>query len=88
MKLVFQSLLISVIIHIVILFGPMALSYYKTITYKPIEFYEGQSVYYLQNEVAFGYIGTPLGYVQLILSVVVVALIIWLVVKWYGKRVM
>ena len=57
MKTIIQSLVISIIIHVIYLLGTVGVSYIKTIFYKPD--YPAE-VEILQSKVAFGTVGSPL----------------------------
>ena len=79
MKTIIQSLVISIIIHVIYLLGTVGVSYIKTIFYKPDY---PDKVEILQSKVAFGGVGSPLYF---LVSYVLVTLICGLVIISYRK---
>ncbi|MBA9028842.1 hypothetical protein [Peribacillus huizhouensis] len=63
MKIILQAFIGSVIIHLVYIVCTMVVGYVKTKYYKPDIASKWDKVDYLQNEVAFGMVISPLFYV-------------------------
>ncbi|MHA6260049.1 hypothetical protein ACXYMX_09040 [Sporosarcina sp. CAU 1771] len=59
MKLVIQAFIVSIVIHLVYIFGSIGIGYIKTKFYKPQISGEWERVDYLQNEVSFGMVDPP-----------------------------
>jgi hypothetical protein len=60
LKTVIQSLVVSFVIHLIYIVGIMIVGYIKTRNYKPDIANRWGKVETLQNEVAFGTLGSPL----------------------------
>lgn len=60
MKIVIQAIAASVIVHFVLVVCLIGIGYIKTKLYKPEITREWEKVDYLQNEVAFGMVISPL----------------------------
>jgi len=58
-KLLIQAFIVSIVIHIVYIFGSIGIGYIKTKLHKPDISGEWEKVDYLQNEVSFGMAGSP-----------------------------
>ncbi|OIK12336.1 hypothetical protein [Bacillus sp. MUM 13] len=84
MKSIIQSLVISFVIHLVYIFGTMAVGYIKTMNYKPVMEKKWGNIETLQSEVAFGVLGSPLFFVFTFIGV---ALFCGLIIISYGKIV-
>ncbi|MDE5414396.1 hypothetical protein [Alkalihalobacterium chitinilyticum] len=87
MKLLVQSIIISLVIHAFYFIGQIVYGLMLTNSYVPdiVDSYE--SVAYLQNEVTFGYIISPIFlFVSFIIVTCLAALAIQLIKKWRGGR--
>ena len=83
MKLIIQSIIGAIIIHLVYLAGTIVVGYITTIFYTPsIE--DDQNITYLKNEVAFGYVNTMPYYVYY-LSFIFAALISALIITLFKQ---
>ena len=82
MKIVIQAFIVSVVIHLVYIFCTIGIGYIKTKLYKPEISGEWEKVDYLQNEVAFGMIGSP---IFLVFTLVGIALICGVFIYLYKK---
>ena len=60
MKMVIQALIASVVIHLVYLFCTIGIGFIQTKLYMPDISGQWEGIDYLQNEVAFGMIGSPI----------------------------
>lgn len=83
MKLVFQAIICSVIIHIVYIAGIILVGYIKTKNYVPDIASNYENVMYLQNEVTFGVIFSPFYFV---LTFVGVTAICGLILFFFKNR--
>ncbi|RFU60515.1 hypothetical protein [Bacillus sp. V59.32b] len=70
-----QAFLLSALVHSIFFLGPILIGFVQTSFYKPDHLSNFQTVEYIQNEVAFGMIITPLGYLSIIASFLVVSLV-------------
>lgn len=84
LKTIIQSLVISSVIHLIYIVGTLIVGYIKTRNYKPDIANRWGKVETLQNEVAFGAVGSPLFF---LFTFIGVALICWLIIISYGKIV-
>ncbi|WP_144555263.1 hypothetical protein [Bacillus sp. X1(2014)] len=84
MKTIIQSLVISIVIHLIYIVGTLVVGYIKTKSYMPDIENKWENVETLQNEVAFGAVGSPLFF---LFTFIVVALICGLIIISYGKIV-
>lgn len=87
MKLLVQSIIISLVIHAFYFIGQIAYGVMITKSYVPdiVDSYE--SVTYLQNEVSFGYIKSPILLIGSLIAVTIItALVIQLIKKLRGSR--
>ncbi|MCM3117280.1 hypothetical protein M3610_18555 [Neobacillus sp. MER 74] len=84
MKTIIQSLVISFVIHLIYIAGTLVVGYIKTRSYKPVIDNKWENIETLQNEVAFGAVGSP---VYFLFTFIVVALICGLTIISYGKIV-
>ena len=82
MKTVIQALLFSFILHFIYIAGVLLTGYIQTKNYGPDITNSFENVYVLQNEVAFGVIGSPL---VLIYTFISTTLVIALVLYSYKK---
>jgi hypothetical protein len=82
LKIVIQALVVSFIIHLIYIVGMMLVGYIKTRNYKPDITNGWEKVETLQNEVAFGTVGSPLFF---LFTFVGVALICGLIIFLYSK---
>jgi hypothetical protein len=76
MKVIFQAIIGSVVIHIIYLVGMMLVSYIKTRNYKPDIANAWDKVETLQSEVVFGKVGSPFLYLFTFIGVTVICGII------------
>ena len=83
MKLIIQSILGSIVIHLVYLAGTIGVGYINTIFYTP-SIGDARNITYLQNEVAFGYVNTMPYYVYF-LSFIFAALISALIITLFKQ---
>lgn len=60
LKTIIQSLVFSFVIHLLYIVGTVVLGYIKTRNYKPDIGDEWKNIETLQDEVAFGMVGSPL----------------------------
>lgn len=84
MKTIIQSLIASFITHILYFGGMMLVGYIQTKKYVPDINHAWEDVEVLQNEVAFGAVGSPLFF---IFTFVGVALVSGLIIFLYKKMV-
>lgn len=84
MKTIMRALGISLIIHFIYFFVTWIVGYLKTRDYQPNIAKQWGEVEMLQNEVAFGTVGTPL---ILLFSFFGIALISGLIIIFVGKFV-
>lgn len=84
LKTIIQSLVISFVIHLFYIVGTVLVGYIKTRNYKPYIGNEWGNIETLQNEVAFGMVGSPLFF---LFTFIGVALICGLIIISYGKIV-
>ena len=82
LKTIIQSLVISFAIHLIYIVGTMVVGYVKTRNYKPDIENNWENIKILQNEVAFGVVGSPLFF---LFTFIGVALICGLIIISYGK---
>ncbi|MFE8699946.1 hypothetical protein ACFYKX_04835 [Cytobacillus sp. FJAT-54145] len=75
MKVVFQAILGSIVVHITYLVGMMKVGYIKTKNYQPDISNSWDKVEVLQNEVVFGHHHSPFLYVLTFIAVTVVFVI-------------
>ncbi|AOV08009.1 hypothetical protein BI350_10985 [Sporosarcina ureilytica] len=80
MKLVIQAFIASIVIHLVYMFCTIGIGYIKTRFHKPDITGEWEKVDYLQNEVAFGMVGSPF---FLVFTFLGIALICGVVISLY-----
>ncbi|WP_096153290.1 hypothetical protein [Bacillus sp. FJAT-45066] len=84
MKLFIQSIVSSIVVHLIYLVGTMVVGYIKTINYTPIITSSHHT--YLQNEVAFGYVSSVPYYISILTSFTIVAIISALLIT-LSKRI-
>ena len=72
MKLVIQAFIVSIVIHLVYIFGSIGIGYIKTKFYKPDISGEWEKTDYLQNEVSFGMVGSPFFIVFTLLGIALI----------------
>ena len=84
MKIIIQSFIISLVIHLLYIAGTMIVAYIKTVNYKVDIESSWRNVETLQNEVAFGIVGSPL---ILLFTLFGVAAISGFIIISYGKIV-
>ncbi len=84
MKIIIQSLLISFVLHVVYFTGSIIYGYFLTKTHDPDIAASYENVYFLQNEVAFGYVGSPL---FIIFSFFGMAALVGLFIKFYKYQI-
>ncbi|MEB1807107.1 MAG: hypothetical protein LPK26_07375 [Bacillaceae bacterium] len=87
MKLLVKSIIVSLVIHAFYFIGQIVYGLMLTKSYVPdiVDSYE--SVTYLQNEVTFGYIISPIFFIGSFITVTcLAALAIQLIKKWRGSR--
>ena len=87
-RIVRQSLLFSLIVHLLYLAGTIGLGYIKTIYYVPDVVNAYQEVQYLQNEIAFGVISRPLNPVQFGFISFMITSVLFIAIKmfWVKRR--
>jgi hypothetical protein len=83
-KTIIQSLIISFVIHLIYLVRTLVVGYIKTKNYIPDISNTWVTVETLQNEVAFGAVGSPLFF---LVTFIGVALISGLIIISFGKKV-
>jgi hypothetical protein len=81
MKVIFQALIGSVVIHIIYFVSMMFVSYIKTRNYKPDLVNTWDNVETLQSEVVFGKVGSPFLYLITFVGVTVICGIIMILYK-------
>ena len=85
MKIVIQALIASVVIHLVYVIYTIGIGFIQTMLYKPDISRQWEEVNYLQNEVAFGMVGSP---IFLVFTFIGTALICGIFIKLFQlKRV-
>lgn len=72
MKLVIQAFIVSIVIHLVYIFGSIGIGYIKTKFHKPEISGEWGEVDYLQNKVSFGMVGSPFFLVFTLLGIALI----------------
>ena len=82
MKIAIQALFLSLLLHFVYIAGVLITGYIQTQNYKPDMAKSWENVDMLQNEIAFGIIGSPL---VLIYTFIGITLIFGLVLYSYRK---
>lgn len=85
MRILIQASLLSALVHGIFFGGPILIGLVQASFYKPDFIKDFESVYYLQKEVAFGMIITPLGYVSLVISFLGVTLMMGLFLTLYKR---
>ncbi|WP_409303094.1 hypothetical protein [Peribacillus sp. SCS-155] len=76
MKITVQSLVISFVIHLIYIVGTLIVGYIKTRNYKPDIANKWEKVETLQNEVAFGVVGSPLFFLFTFIGVALICRLI------------
>ncbi|WP_449623113.1 hypothetical protein [Robertmurraya sp. Marseille-Q9965] len=82
MKTIIHSLIVSVLFHIIFFGGMLVVGYVKTRNYEPDLANRWERVEILQNEVAFGTVGSPLIF---IFTFIGITLISFLILFFYQK---
>lgn len=82
MKLIIQSVILSILAHVIYFVGSLIHGIYLTNHFVPDIVNEYADVTYLQNEVAFGHVISPLYY---IISFVLISLIGAVVISLFNK---
>ena len=72
MKMIFQACIASAIIHLLYIVGSIGVGYIKTKNYEPDITGKWDSVNYLQNEVSFGFVISPLFYIYTFIGTAVI----------------
>ena len=76
MRLVFKAVIVSIFLHIIYLLVIVGWGYLKTLFYTADV--SAANTVILQNEVSFGYVGSPL---PLIVSFIVIAVVTWIILR-------
>ncbi|KUP04932.1 membrane protein [Bacillus coahuilensis p1.1.43] len=84
MKTIIQSLVISFVIHLIYIIGTVVVGYIKTRNYNPDIENKWGNIETVQNEVAFGMVGSPLFF---LFTFIGVAVICGLIIIFNGKIV-
>ncbi len=84
LKTIIQSLFISFVIHLIYIVGTIVVGYVQTRNYKPDIENEWENIELIQNEVAFGMVGSPLFF---LFTFIGAAIICGLIIISYRKIV-
>lgn len=75
LKIIIQSFIISIVIHLIYIVGTLILGYVKTKNYKPDIANRWGKVETLQNEVAFGTVGSPVFFLFTFIGITLISLL-------------
>ncbi|GAE33257.1 hypothetical protein [Halalkalibacter akibai] len=81
-----QALISSTLVFLLYGFGIVAYGYYQTTRYVPDILSEYENVSYLQNEIAFGAVGSPTQYIWTYLGLFVLFFIFFIIKNSEKKK--
>ncbi|MFY3790464.1 hypothetical protein ACOQFO_01900 [Ureibacillus sp. MALMAid1270] len=84
MRIVILSFFVSIILHLVLFLSIFCFAYLKTHFFET-KLYENDNIVVLQDEVVFGFVGTPLSIIFSIIGTATIVALMYLLAKTHKR---